>query len=80
MSLLVAYWSRAIALLRGMMLLALANPCVGAIVAPGGSAHGRTLRTPRASASMLDSVGPSFLLGKLDLSQVRVEREAIDSG
>merc|ERR1740130_671962 len=62
-----------------MMLLALANPCVGAIVAPGGSAHGRTLRTPRASASMLDSVGPSFLLGKLDLSQVRVEREAMDS-
>ena len=63
-----------------MMLFA--GTCVGGSlhVAPGGSARGRTIRTPRASASMLGSVGPSFLLGKLDLAQVRVEWEAIDSG
>ena len=46
------------------------------VVSPGASVS-RTVRSPRASVCMLGA--PTLLLSKLDLAQVREEREALDA-
>ena len=60
-------------------MLSLVGPPLG-FVATGGRAVGRAPVASRAPAtSMLLEPSPFFLLSKIDLSQFRLEREALDS-
>ena len=63
------------------MLSLVVGPPLG-FVATGGRAVGRapvTSRDPAPGVSMLLEPSPFFLLSKIDLSQFRLEREALDS-
>ena len=60
------------------MLSLVVGPPLG-FVATGGRAVGRASVTNRDPARMLLEPSPFFLLSKIDLSQFRMEREALDS-
>ena len=61
-----------------MLSLVVGPPPLG-FVATGGRAVGRAPVTSRDPARMLLEPSPFFLLSKIDLSQFRLEREALDS-
>ena len=60
------------------MISLVVGPPLG-FVATGGRAVGRASVTNRDPARMLLEPSPFFLLSKIDLSQFRLEREALDS-